>query len=126
MNMLKPVALAVMLVALASASSGCGTMAGDCSGAAPDGAGNCIPSDHGPQAAQQAAFHHFGDQAEQVVCFNHGPFRYQGKHFHSYGCKAIRGRHLQNNEIYCVILHQGAALTDSEVAALPGQKQRCD
>jgi hypothetical protein len=111
---------------IALGSSACGTVAGDCSGAEPDGAGNCIPSDHGPQAAQQAAFRHFGDQADQVVCFNHGPFRYQGKHFHADGCKAIRGGRLQNDEIYCAVLHQGDALTDGEVGALPATKTKCD
>jgi hypothetical protein len=98
----------------------------DCSGAGPDGAGNCIPADHGPQAAQEAAFRHFGDQAVQVLCFNRGPFRYQGKRFHAYGCKAIRGGHLQNDEIYCVVLRHRDPLTDGEVAALPTQKTKCD
>jgi hypothetical protein len=124
--MLKCVALALMLTVMGSAAAACGTVAGDCSGASPDGAGNCIPADHGPMAAQQAAFHHYGNQAEQVVCFNHGPFRYQGQRFHSYGCKAIRGGHLQNDETYCVILNQGVALTNDEIAALPVEKRRCD
>jgi hypothetical protein len=115
-----------MLAGMASAPACGGGFAGDCSGAAPDGAGNCIPADHGPKAAQQAAFHHYGDQAEQVVCFNHGPFRYHGRHLHSYGCKAIRGGHLQNDEIYCVILRRGTALAAAEVAALPRDDQRCD
>jgi hypothetical protein len=125
--MLKCIALALMLAVMASAASACrsGVWVGDCSGASPDGAGNCIPADHGPKAAQQAAFHHYGDQAEQVLCMNHGPFRYHGQHFHSYGCKAIRGGHLQNDEIYCVILHKGVALTTDEIAALPAMKKLC-
>jgi len=122
-------ALALVAMMLASGASACGTMAGDCSGATPDGAGSCIPSDHGPSVAQQAAFTHFGDRAEQVVCFNNGPFRYQGVHFHGYACKAIRGGHLQNDKTYCLLVSRGAAVPDSEsatvLAALPNQLQRC-
>ena len=40
--------------------------------------------------------------------------------------RAIRGCHLQNGEAYCVILNQGAALADSDVAALPSAKRACD
>lgn len=123
--MLKPVASLLVLGVMASSSACGGGWAGDCSGAAPDGAGNCIPADHGPKAAQQAAFRHYGDRAEQVVCFNHGPFRYHGRRLHSYGCKAMRGGHLQNDEVYCVILRRGTALTDAEAAALPRQMRRC-
>jgi hypothetical protein len=121
----KLVASTLVLAVMASVSACGGGWAGDCSGAAPDGAGNCIPADHGPKAAQQAAFQHYGDRAEQVVCFNHGPFSYHGRHLHSYGCKAMRGGHLQNDEIYCVILRKGTALTETETAALPRQKRRC-
>ena len=32
----------------------------------------------------------------------------------------------QNDEIYCVILRKGVALTDTETAALPREKRRCD
>jgi hypothetical protein len=124
--MLKLMTVALVALSLTVGGTACGTLAGDCSGAAPDGAGNCIPSDHGPQAAQQAAFKHYGDQAEQVVCFNHGPFRFRGEHYHSYGCKAIRGGHLQNDETYCVILHQRVALTEGDVAALPSSTRACD
>jgi len=123
-----PLALAMLSLAVLSAS-GCGQFSGDCSGATADGAGNCIPYDHGPTVAQQAALSHYGDQAEQVVCFNHGTFRHHGVRYHGYGCKAIRGGHMQNDEIYCVEVRNGVALTDTETAALlavvPAEQRRC-
>ena len=102
-------------------------MAGDCSGGTADGAGGCIPDDHGPTAAQQAAFNHF--DVNDAACFNEGPFRYQGRRYHEYACKAIRGHHLQNDETYCVMLSQGAPIPDSQtsiiLAARPAQRARC-
>jgi len=82
--------LAVGVVTLTT--SGCGTMAGDCSGGTGDGAGGCIPDDHGPTAAQQAAFKHFG--VKDAACFNNGPFGYQGHRYHEYACKSMSGHHL--------------------------------
>lgn len=112
---------------VALTTGGCGTMAGDCSGGTADGAGGCIPDDHGPTAAQQAAFKHF--DVDDAACFNNGPFRYQGRRYHGYACKAIRGHHLQNDETYCVIVSQGLAISDSQtaviLAARPAQRQRC-
>ena len=125
--MIRKLVTLVLPVAVMASAPACGSwVGGDCSGASPDGAGNCIPADHGPKAAQQSAFQHYGDRADEVVCFNHGPFRYQGEHLHSYGCKAITGGHLQNDEVYCVILRRGTALTAAEIAALPRRDQRCD
>ncbi len=120
------VALVGVLAALASA--GCGSVAGDCSGGTADGAGGCIPDDHGPTAAQQAAFKHFN--VDDAACFNNGPLRYQGRKYHGYACKAIRGHHLQSDETYCVILSQGVPISDEQTAAIlaarPTQKQRCN
>jgi hypothetical protein len=49
--------------------------------------------------------------------------------YHGYGCKAIRGGHMQNDEIYCVEVRNGVALTDTETAALlavvPAEQRRC-
>jgi hypothetical protein len=121
-----PVAL---LVGVALTTGGCGTMAGDCSGGTFDGAGGCIPNDHGPAVAQQAAFRHFGDSADAVACFNNGPLRYRGRRLHQYACKAIRGGHLQNDETYCVITGQDGPIPDGQTAAIlaarPLQRQRC-
>jgi hypothetical protein len=78
---------------------------------------------------QAAAFKHFGDQADEVACFNAGPFRYHHGRYHEYGCKAIRGGHLQNDETYCVMLHQGSPIPDDAVAAILSarhiQRLRC-
>ena len=116
-----------VVVAATLASAGCGTVAGDCSGGTADGAGGCIPDDHGPTAAQQAAFKHF--DADDAACFNKGPFRYQGRRYHEYACKAIRGGHLQNDETYCVILSGGVPVPDSQTQAIlsarPTQRSRC-
>ena len=102
-------------------------MAGDCSGGTADGAGGCVPDDHGPTAAQQAAFKHF--DVDDAACFNEGPFRYQGRRYHEYACKAIRGHQLQNDETYCVMLNQGIPIPDSQtttiLAARPAQRERC-
>jgi len=120
------VGFAIALVVSALSGSACGTVAVDCSGATPDGAGNCIPYDHGPQPAQQAAFRYFGDRVDQVACCNHGRFHFRGRGYHAWGCKAIRGGHLQNDVIYCVFLRRGVALTPGEVSALHWGKRRCD
>jgi hypothetical protein len=129
MRLLAATALTALALALTVSASGCGQVAGDCSGATPDGAGNCIPDDHGPVAAQQAAFNHYGDQAEQVLCMNHGTFRHHSVEYHGYGCKAIRDGHLQNDEIYCVELRDGVPLSDRQTSALldlvPLEQQRC-
>ena len=119
-------AVGVILVGMALIAVGCGTAGGDCSGATPDGAGNCIPYDHGPTAAQQAAFRYFGARADQVACFHHGPFRHHGKTYDAWGCKAIRGGELQNDVLYCVVLRDGIAIRKSEASALPARARRCD
>lgn len=120
------VALGAVLVGVAASGSGCGTVGGDCSGGTGDGAGNCIPYDHGPRPAVKAALAHYANHADDVVCFNRGPFRYHGQPYHAYGCEAIRDGHLQNDELYCVYLRSGVALTRSQAAMLPARKQVCD
>ena len=124
-----PAGAVAVLLCLASA---CGSsFAGDCSGGTADGAGNCIPYDHGPTVAQQAAFSHFGDRAEQVACLNNGPFRYRDVRYHQYDCFAIRGGHMQrgDDDRYCVIVRAGAAIPDQQVTAIlavrPAQRHRC-
>jgi hypothetical protein len=124
--MWRSVAIGVALAGAVS-SAGCGSFAGDCSGGTGDGAGGCIPDDHGPTVAQQAAFQHF--DVDDAACFNNGPFRYQGRKYHGYACKAIRGHQLQNDDTYCVILSQGVPISDAQtatiLAARPTLKQRC-
>jgi hypothetical protein len=111
-------------IALVAGAPGCGAgeTFGDCSGATPDGNGGCIAPYHGPQAAQRAAKHHFG--VNTVDCFNHGPVTVDGRKVHAWGCKAIRDGTLQD-DLYCVFLENGTALTSSDVAALPKSKRSC-
>lgn len=122
--------LGVLAVVCSAAACG-GTMAGDCSGGTGDGAGNCIPYDHGPRVAQQAAFMHFGDRAEQVVCVNKGEFRYQRARYHEYECFPIRNGDWQraDGDRYCVIVHGGSAIPEQQVSDILAvrtlQQQRC-
>jgi hypothetical protein len=113
-------------VALVASASGCGAGetvgGGDCSGATPDGNGGCIAPYHGPDAAQRAAKRHFN--VDTVECFNHGPVTFKGRKIHAWGCKAIKEGTLQD-DLYCVFLENGAALTRSEIAALPKSKRSC-